>query len=73
MWNRAPPYSLDLNPMEEVWAVMKEFVLKKRCQTLEQLQEAVNQFLRRKLTPKSCQMYISNLKKVNNFFLINIF
>ncbi len=43
----------DLNPMEEVWAVMKKFVLKKRCQTLEQLQEAVNQFLRRKLTPKS--------------------
>jgi len=26
--------------MEEVWAVMKKFVLKKRCQTLEQLQEA---------------------------------
>ena len=55
MWNRAPPYSLDFNPMEEVWAVMKKFVLKKRCQTLEQLQEALNQFLRRKLTPKSCQ------------------
>jgi transposase len=30
MWNRAPPYSPDLNPIEEVWAVMKKFVLKKR-------------------------------------------
>jgi len=33
MWNRAPPYSPDLNPIEEVWAVMKKIVLKKRCQT----------------------------------------
>jgi transposase len=55
MWNRAPPYSPDLNPKEEVWAVMKKFVLKKRCQTLEELKLAVNQFVRRKLTPEPCQ------------------
>ncbi len=51
-------YSPGLNPIEEVWAVMKKFVIKKRCQTLEELQEAVNQFVRRKLTPESCQKYI---------------
>jgi len=40
---------------------MKKFVLKKRCQTLEELQLAVNQFVRRKLTQtKPCQKYISN-------------
>jgi transposase len=60
MWNRAPPYSPDLNPIEEVWAVMKKIVLKKRCQTWEELQEAVNQFVRRKLIPEPCQKYISN-------------
>jgi transposase len=60
MWNRAPPYSPDLNPIEKVWAVMKKFVLKKRFQTLEELQLAVNQFVRRKLTPEPCQKYISN-------------
>jgi len=63
-WNKAPPYSPDLNPIEEVWAVLKRFVLKKRCSTLEELQDAVNQFVRRKLTPEKCQKYISNLKKV---------
>ncbi len=63
-WNKAPPYSPDLNTIEEVWAVLKRFVLKKRCSTLEKLQDAVNQFVRRKLSPEKCQKYISNLKKV---------
>jgi len=39
---------------------MKKIVLKKRCQTLEELQLAVNQFVRRKLTIEPCQKYISN-------------
>jgi len=57
LWKKAPPYSPDLNPIEEVWAVLKKYVLKKRCQTLEELQNAVNDFLRRKLTPVRCQKF----------------
>ena len=52
-WNKTPPYSPNLKPIEEVWAVLKQ-----------ELQDAVNQFIRRKLTPEQCQKYIRNLKKV---------
>ena len=40
-WTRAPAYSPDFNPIEELWAVMKRYVLRKRCQTLVELQEAI--------------------------------
>ena len=50
---------------------MKKFVLKRRCQTLEELQLAVNQFVRWKLTLEPCHNYISNSELFfDKYFLI---
>ncbi len=36
-----PPYSPDVNPMENLWATMARAVEKHQCETMEELQDAV--------------------------------
>jgi len=53
MWNRAPPGTVLVESYRGSLGRYEKIFFKKRCQTLEELQEAVNQFVRRKLTPES--------------------
>ncbi len=35
-WERCPPYSPDMNPIEKLWADLKEFIANCRCQNDDQ-------------------------------------
>ena len=64
IWWRTPPKSLDLNPIENVWGSMKQYlrtIYKPR--NLETLKEGIQQF-RNTLTPEVCRRYINHLNKV---------
>ncbi|CAF0867801.1 unnamed protein product [Brachionus calyciflorus] len=36
-WDRTPAYPPDLNPIEDLWSDMKDFVRKKLCKTNEEI------------------------------------
>ena len=36
-----PPYSPDLNPIDNLWAILKRKVAKRRASSLDELQEAI--------------------------------
>ena len=69
---RAPAQSPDLNPIEMVWAVLKQYLRKRIPKSLPELLEIVDAFVLNELTPEKCSRYIDSLKKVNPSFYISI-
>jgi transposase len=54
-----PPYSPDLNPIEQVFAKLKALLRKEAARTVETLWNAVGQLLQR-FTPSECVNYFEN-------------
>lgn len=64
VWWRTPPESPDLNPIENVWGSMKQFLRTTyKPRDLESLKEGIQQFWNN-LTPDVCRKYINHLNKV---------
>lgn len=63
-WWRTPPESLDLNPIENVWGSLKQFLRTTYKPTdLHDLKEGIQRFWS-SLTPEVCRRYIDHMKKV---------
>ena len=63
-WWKTPPSSPDLNPIENVWGSMKEFLHREtKPKNVEELKAGIKAFWKT-LTPAVCQKYIHHLKKV---------
>ena len=50
-----PPYSPDFNPIEMMWAKMKEILRKLRIRAVDTLQEAVRYILAHQIAPDNCR------------------
>lgn len=63
-WWPTPPESPDLNPIENVWGSMKQYLRSQyKPRNLEELKAGIERFWMT-LTPHVCQRYIRHLKKV---------
>ncbi len=63
-WWRTPPESPDLNPIENLWHELKEFLRAKvKPHTLAELKEGIKAFWLT-VTPAKCVKYINHLHKV---------
>ena len=63
-WWPTPPESPDLNPVENVWGSLKQFLRSTyKPKNLEELKDGIKQFWA-SLTPEICTRYISHLNKV---------
>lgn len=59
-----PPESPDLNPIENLWAVLKHHIRRKiKPRTQQELINGIKQFWEA-LTPNDCNKYIDHLFKV---------
>lgn len=63
-WWPTPPESPDLNPIENIWGSLKQYLRNVyKPKNLEELREGIKQFWAT-LTPAVCTRYIQHLKKV---------
>lgn len=62
-WIKAPAKSPDLNIIELLWHSMKEFIRKKFCKTVLEVQIAIIEFSET-ITPEICQNYINKLPEI---------
>ena len=63
-WWGSPAESPDLNPIENVWGSMKEFLRNSyKPKNLEELKAGIQQFWQT-MTPEVCKKYIGHLRKV---------
>ena len=58
-----PANSPDINIIENLWAMLKRYVRKKYCNTIEELQQRVTKFFK-KLSLKTCQNFNMHFKTV---------
>ena len=63
IWGKAPAQSPDLNPIEMVWADMKNYIASKLCKNLDDIKVAIGEY-RITLSPEKCSRFIGHLKKV---------
>ena len=63
-WWRTPPESPDLNPIENVWGSLKQFLRNTyKPKNLSELKDGIERFWQ-SLTPEVCKRYINHLNKV---------
>ena len=63
-WWATPPESPDLNPIENVWGSLKQYLKNVyKPKILEELKSGIQQFWQT-LTPERCTHYINHLRKV---------
>ena len=63
-WWPSPPESPDLNPIENVWGSMKQYLRTMyKPRNLEELKAGIERFWI-SLTPDKCKRYINHLQKV---------
>lgn len=63
-WWKTPPSSPDLNPIENVWGSMKQYLRTyAKPKTVPELKDGIKQFWKT-LTPQVCTKYIDHLLKV---------
>ena len=63
-WWPTPPESPDLNPIENIWGSLKQYLRNTyKPRNLQELKNGIKQFWGT-LTPEICQRYISHLDKV---------
>ena len=63
-WWRTPPSSPDLNPIENVWGSMKEYLRRvTKPKNTAELKAGIKEFWKT-LTPEVCTKYIRHLRKV---------
>ena len=58
-----PPYSPDLNPIENVWAVLKRSVYKNPAQTLQELEERLQEEWKQKSSVDFCLVHLQSIKR----------
>ena len=64
VWWPTPPESPDINPIENIWGSMKQYLRNTfKPKNLDELKEGIQEFWQT-LTPEVCQRYISHLDKV---------
>ena len=63
-WWPTPPESPDLNPIENVWGSLKQYLRNfYKPRNLDQLKDGIQQFWST-MTPSDCTRYINHLNKV---------
>ena len=64
VWWKSPPESPDLNPIENIWGSLKQYLRTQyKPHNLEELKQGIMAFWST-LTPQVCEKYISHLHKV---------
>ena len=58
---KAPAYSPDLNPIELMWADMKNFIAECRCQNDDDVNAAISAYAST-VTPEKCTNWINHMK-----------
>ena len=63
-WWRTPPESPDINPIENLWHELKEYIRREvKPKTKEELTVGIKEFWR-PVTPAKCTKYIGHMHKV---------
>lgn len=56
-----PSYSPDLNPIENMWAILKKLVSEKNISSLQHLQQVITDVWCKEITPQLCQKLASSM------------
>lgn len=59
-----PPQSPDLNPIENLWHELKNYIRVVKPSNKQAFIQAIGKFWREKVTPEKCRKYIDHVVKV---------